>query len=100
MAMMTPEQAKKVKDIAIIEGFKPYLDTEVDNLLRALDNKVYMEIEQGSLTAEKALSYWMERNSYRKLQQKFDKRTRVGQVIAQSNPDALAIPMNSTYNQA
>ena len=86
---MIPIHVKQVRDIAVIEGFRPYLNTEVDKLLKTLDNKVSSEIERGELTPEKALSYCMERNSYRKLQQRFDQRVLAGLSMDTSGLNTL-----------
>lgn len=78
-----------VRDIAVLDQMYPYVQSTVNEMERALENRIMTELAEGTLTPEKALQAWIEKVSYRKILSRFNTRLRVGQDIAQKNPGIL-----------
>jgi hypothetical protein len=77
---MDPRSAGKVRDLTVILPLLPYLEAEVEALQRQVDVKVSMEINKGTLTPDKALAYWSERNALASLINRFHGRVSAGQA--------------------
>lgn len=73
---------------AELTNYKPYLDVEIQAMQKAVVSSVLAAVSNGNLTAEMALSKWMEYIAYQKLAQKFEQRIQVGIAIgAKQNLD-------------
>lgn len=77
---MTPEELSLIRTGAEIQQFKPYLDNEILTMQKAVVSSVLAAVNNGNLTAEMALSKWMEYIAYQKLTQKFNQRIAIGQT--------------------
>lgn len=73
-----PEELSAIRFGAELSNFKPYLDTEVASLQKAVVSSVLSAVNAGTLTPEMAMSKWMEFISYTKLNQKLSQRIQVG----------------------
>lgn len=73
-----PSELSVIRQGVEISQIKPYLDSEIDAMHKAVVNSVLAAVNGGSLSAEMALSKWMEYIAYHKLRLKFDQRIAVG----------------------
>lgn len=81
--MITPTKLAKVQDVSVLSNFLPYIHREVDSLIHAVENRVFRELREGTLTPEAAMSAWMEVNALRQLSGRFDTRVRVGVSVGE-----------------
>lgn len=77
----TSNELSAIRHGAEIQSMKPYMDAEIISMQKAVVSSVLQAVNDGSLTAEKALSKWMEYIAYQKLLQKLDQRIAVGASI-------------------
>lgn len=76
---MNPKALGDVRNVAFLREVMPVLDAKVEEMVKALENRVYMDLQQGILTPERALEAWIEKLSYRKLISKLDQSLKMGQ---------------------
>lgn len=72
-----------------LQGIMPEIDAELEGYRRAIENRVFMELQKGELTPDKALFYWMQVLAQKRLLQKLTSQISVGQYIGSKNKDAL-----------
>ena len=89
---MKLEEFANIKQGVVLEGFMPYLEMEVEKMVKGLENKTFSAINAGTLTPEVALSAWMERYALKRLLTSFEQRINVGQTVASLNARNLDIP--------
>lgn len=75
------EELGTIRKGAEMQNMKPYLDNEIAGMQKAVVSSVLAAVNNGNLTAEMALSKWMEYISYQKLLQKFEQRINIGVSI-------------------
>jgi len=75
-------ELEQAKSLAILDNIRPYLEADIKKLIEALENRTYMELEQGKLTPERALNAWIEKNTYRKLLSRYSQRMEVARQAA------------------
>lgn len=75
------EELGLIRHGAEIQQMKPYMDNEIAGMQKAVVSSVLAAVNNGSLTAEIALSKWMEYIAYQKLIQRFDQRIAIGVSI-------------------
>jgi hypothetical protein len=79
----------KVEDLAAIrhgaelQSIQPYMEHEINGLMKAVVSFVLGAVNTGSLTPEVAFAKWVEYVSYVKLQQKIKQRIEVGRSIGE-----------------
>lgn len=81
----TPQDLGLIRNGAKINEMKPYLDSEILNMQKAVVSSVLAAVNNGTLSAEMALSKWMEYIAYQKLSQKLDQRIQVGISLSTQN---------------
>lgn len=84
---MNAEKLAEVRYGAELQNFKPYIDNEITSMQMAIENSVLTAMNNGSLTAEMALTKWIEYLSYRKLGQRFSQKIQQGKTA--TNPETL-----------
>lgn len=62
-----PENVRKYQKAVVMQEAKPYLEEELDKMIKSCQTEVYNRIRKHTLTPEDALSYWMEMYSYARL---------------------------------
>lgn len=83
-----PKELGTIRHGAELTNYKPYIDAEISAMQKAVVSNVLANVNAGTLTAEMALSRWMEYIAYQKLSQKLDQRIQVGvSVGAKRNLD-------------
>ena len=80
--MIDPKAAVEVRNVSFLVELMPFLEREIGELVKALENKIFSALNKGELTPQDALNAWAEKNSYVKLLSKFKQRVRSGQSIA------------------
>lgn len=78
-----------VRDVAQLLAMLPYLEQEVAVMERALETRIFRNLNEGTLTPEAALYAWQEKASYRRLLAKFQSRIRQGQGVGVALQDQL-----------
>lgn len=86
---MKPEALQAIREGAEISAMKPYIDSELGSMQRAVVSSVLAAINKGCLTPEMALSKWMEYIAYVKLNQRIEQKVRVGQSVGEANAKDL-----------
>lgn len=86
---MKVEDLAAIRSGAEIQSMKPYMDSEISNMQRAVVSSVLVAVNNGTLSAEMALSKWMEYIAYVKLNQKFEQRIRIGQAAGETHEVTL-----------
>jgi len=79
----------KIRHGAEIQQFKPYLDNEIEAMQKAVVSYVLHAVNAGELTADVALSKWMEYIAYVKLNQRLEQKVRIGQSVGAAQGDRL-----------
>lgn len=94
---MTEENLFAIRTGAEIQSFKPYMDSEISSMQKAVVSFVLAAVNSGTLTSEVALTKWIEYISYLKLQQKLEQRIRLGQSAGEQHAETLDFPLRSGY---
>ena len=68
-----------IRNVSFLKEILPMLQAQVDEMVRALENRVFTDLNRGELTPEKALEAWIEKLSYRKLIGKLEQKLKIGQ---------------------
>ncbi len=82
---MKIDDLNAIRQGAELQNLKPYMDTEIGGMQKAVVSFVLNAVNKGELTPDMALSKWVEYIAYFKLSQKIDQRIRVGQSIGAEN---------------
>ncbi len=82
---MKVDDLNAIRQGAELQNLKPYMDTEINGMQKAVVSFVLSAVNKGELTPDMALSKWVEYIAYFKLSQKIDQRIRVGQSIGAEN---------------
>jgi len=88
---MKVDDLNAIRQGAELQNLKPYMDTEIGGMQKAVVSFVLSAVNKGELTPDMALSKWVEYIAYFKLSQKIDQRIRVGQSIGAENEVHLDI---------
>jgi len=62
-----PALLARISDAARLEGMMPYLEDEVSRMNDALETRIYAKIDHNELSADEALTAWLEKRTYAKL---------------------------------
>lgn len=85
----------KIEDLGAIrigaelQSVKPYMDSEIFSMQKAVVSFILTHVNAGTLTPEMAVSKWVEYISYTKLQQKIDQRIEIGKSKGGENYENL-----------
>jgi len=82
MPKVDPTEMAAVKDGIVLSGAMPYIEDEIKNKLKAIDNQALSAVNAGDLTPERALNLWTERNVLLKLLGSLGQRVRNSQSKA------------------
>lgn len=91
---MKAEDLGAIRVGAEMQAVKPYIDSEIEGMKKAVVSSILQKVNDGSLTPDVALSKWVEYVAYIKLQQKYEQRIRMGQSIGAAQGNSLDINMN------
>src|SRR5690242_8899812 len=69
-----------IRNVAVIQGFLPYLEAELAKMDKALENRVLTALEHGEFTPQQALEAWYEKATYTKLLRRLTQVVRIGQA--------------------
>ena len=86
---MKAEDLATIRHGAELQNMRPYMDTEITSLQKAVVSFVLAAVNNGTLTPEIAMSKWIEYVSYTKLSQRIEQRIRVGQSVGGENTTHL-----------
>lgn len=73
----------QIKEAAKLSGFLPDLQTYVDKMERALDNRIFTALDDKTLTPEQALYAWMEKKTYRQLLKRVEQQVKIGVTVGE-----------------
>lgn len=88
---MNAEALGQLRTSAEMAQLKPYMDTEVAAMQKAVVNSVLAAVNSGTLTPEMAMSKWMEYVAYHKMTQRFSQKIKMVPV----NTVGLDFPPNT-----
>lgn len=78
-----PNELARMQDGAKLANVLPQIEYEVGKMENGLITRVLSQIEQGEITAEAALNYWLELAAYRKLMKRLTTQTKIGQTVGE-----------------
>lgn len=93
---MTPEELGYIRQGAELSNFLPLIEREVDKMQAALDARVYLQLQNGSLTPEVALAAWIERKTNAALVKRFRTWVQLGESVGKRNAAELNLPALET----
>jgi hypothetical protein len=64
----------RLTELPLLAAAMPTVEETVENQLKALDNRVFGMLDKGTLTQEAALSFWIERKTFKRLVSKLNSR--------------------------
>lgn len=73
-----PRDLGKAMDGAAIANSLPYIADAIKRMESTLDSRVFQEIQDGTLTPDKALYAWLEKVAYRRLIKRLTQYVKVG----------------------
>lgn len=77
---MTPaDQLGAVQDAVRLMGFLPYLQKEVDGMAKAVENRVFTSITQGTFSPDQAYQAWLEVHAMKRMVKRLETQVKVGQ---------------------
>lgn len=76
-------ETDEIGNLAHLVGFLPYLEDAISKMEQALETRVYMQMDKGELTPDKAMYYWQEKLVLRRILRRFQQRTRAGQSLGE-----------------
>ena len=86
---MDPKAISEVRNVSFLVELMPFLESEIGELIKALENKTFSALNKGELTPQDAINAWAEKNSYVKLLSKFKQRVRIGQSVGETVKNTL-----------
>lgn len=93
---MKSEDLTAIRAGAEIAAMLPIIKAEVDRQDKALENRIFMELNGGRLSPEAALNAWMEKAAIRKMLKNFETKVRVGQTIGERTKELLETGLPNT----
>lgn len=78
MADIDPQTLIRSRAGARVSGMLPYVEAEIAQMAKALDNRMFAAAANGELTSEMAMAGWMERWACQKLLKHFQTIVRMG----------------------
>lgn len=84
MEDLTAKQHAELREAAKLASSMPEISHEIDGMSKTTMQSVFADIRNGTLTPDKAMSYWMEMYSYSRLMKRFETKA------------ALAAPITTT----
>lgn len=79
-----PNDLAKVRDVAALVGLQPYLEQDIMSIEKALETRIYRDLNAGTLTPEAAFAAWQEKAVLRRLLQRFRGRIEGGKSIGEA----------------
>ncbi len=73
MSQPTVEEVQEATRLALLSGFLPYLNAELDKMDRQTDMKAASAARNGNLTPEMATSMWHDKAATLRIRQHFNK---------------------------
>lgn len=77
VALDTPQGVQSARDAAHLAGFLPELEAEIGKIVQAIEMQAFRGIRDGTLTPEKALTLWQEKEVAVKLLTRFQKKQQI-----------------------
>jgi hypothetical protein len=87
----TPEQMSTIRRGAEMSNMLPYISSEIEGMMKSVQNKVFVAIANGTLTPEMAVSTWHEMAAYRNLLKRYETHVRVGTSLADKHITSLTL---------
>lgn len=73
-----PQTLIRARAGARMSGILPYIESEIAQMAKSLDNRMFAAAANGTLTSEMAMAGWMERWACQKLLKHFQTIVRMG----------------------
>jgi len=81
----------KIQDAARLSGVLPYLESEIAGMEKALETRVFSDLDARTLTPEAALAAWQEKRGYQSLLRRLKSKIRAGQSVGHGLAPRLAL---------
>ena len=86
-----PADLVKVDASSHIASILPFVETELDGMMRAVQVQVFAAIRKGTYTAEVGDNAWREMYGYYRLMKRLGTTVRIGQHVGEKIADTLTI---------
>ncbi len=86
-----PADLVKVDASSHIASILPFVETELDGMMRAVQVQVFAAIRKGTYTAETGDNAWREMYGYYRLMKRLGTTVRIGQHVGEKIADTLTI---------
>ena len=86
-----PADLEKVGAGSHIASILPFVETELEGMMRAVQIQVFASIRKGEYTAERGDNAWREMYGYYRLMKRLATTARIGQHVGEKIADTMTI---------
>lgn len=86
---MNPSDLLAIKAGAEIMEAMPYVQTEIEGMIKTVQTRAYTAIRKGTMTPDVAIDLWMEANAYDQLLKKLTTRVTVAHSMADKHQQTI-----------